>query len=93
MDDAFQGDDSVPDIWTNSEAEIWMDIDEDGFGAGLEGPWLSGVDALYTDGDSDVPEPLESEEMNEGGEPDEPTGPGVFTLWKKWALKKGNLIV
>ncbi len=56
-----------------------MDIDE----GEIEPAWLSGVDGLYTDGDSDVPEPLESEEM-EGGEadaPDEPdeTQAGVFT--------------
>jgi len=67
----------VPDIWTNSEAEIWLDIDEGGFGANqLDGSRLSGVDALYTDGDSDVPEPLDSVEM-EGGEIDEPNPDSV----------------
>jgi len=77
QEDAFGGDDSVPDIWTNSEAEIWLDIDEGGFGANqLDGPRLSGVDALYTDGDSDVPEPLDSVEM-EGGEIDEPNPDSV----------------
>lgn len=59
----------------------------------MDGPRLSGVDALYTDGDSDVPEPLDSAEM-EGGEPDEPQDTaGVFATRKKRILKKGNLIV
>jgi len=93
MADAFGGDDSVPDIWTNSEAEIWMDIDEGGFGANeFEGTRLSGVDDTYTDGDSSVPEPLDSAEM-EGGEFDEPNEDGVFTTRKKRLLKKGNMLV
>lgn len=61
----FKGDEGINDIWSRSEQEVWMDkieLNE------LGGPWLSRVNVLYTDGDSDIPDPLESMEINEGGE-------------------------